>query len=125
MPSLGQLRAGRSSPAPWALGFVLFALSCLIAARPVLALTSVGTPSDRIFRPSAIDQTLGAASLPQSATSSEHRRVEKKPDTQTPLFAEAEALPETPRLGRSLVLGDAKPAQSSRAALRARGPPRV
>lgn len=125
MQSLGQLRAGRSSPAPWAIGFVLFALSCLIAARPVLALTSVGSPSDRIFRVSPADETLGAASLPQSATSTEHRRVEKKPDTQTPLFTEADALPETPRLGRSLVLGDAEPALTARAALRARGPPRV
>lgn len=125
MPIQGQLRAGRFSPAPWALGFVLFALTCLITARPVLALTSVGSPSDRIFRVSPVDETLGAASLPHSATLVEHRRVEKKPDTQTPLFTEADSLPETPKLGQSLVLADAEPTLIARAALRARGPPRA
>ncbi len=125
MPSSGQLRAGRSGPMTWALGFVLVALTCLVSARPMLAHAGSAPLSDRIFRLSPSERTLSSAFLPGSMTSTEARRIEKHPEKETPLASVPDLAPETIRVRVAPSDRCEMPAPVGVRTTRARGPPRV
>lgn len=108
----------------WVVSFVLVALSCLISARPSLALTQTAGGQDaHAYQTSRFERSFSSQLLPASAQATEPRRIEKRTQTQTPLASTGTWTPPETPASRARAQHPSSLASTPHRVHNARGPP--